>query len=465
MIYISQSKIRRAQFIRKGDIVLAASSGSKKVIGKNILFEDDYEGSFGAFCKAVRPKTSLYYSYLKHFFKTPYYRKTIQNVVQGANINNLRNEHIDNLLIPLPEQIEDQIGIATLLSRAEALIAKRKESIRLLDDLVKSTFLEMFGDPVRNDKGWEKEPLSKLGTLDRGVSKHRPRNAPELLGGPYPLIQTGDVANAGLYIRSYNQTYSEIGLKQSKLWPKRTLCITIAANIAKTAILNFDACFPDSVVGFTSFPEESHPIYVHYLFKFFQRILEKNAPQAAQKNINLQILRNLPVPKPHIREQDTFVKLVQKVESLKTKYEACLQELENLYGSLAQRAFRGELDLNKVPIVHEVHVHDAVHLHDATSPTVVIEKTTKFELSFEVVKELISKKLPKQFTFEALWGKMNELLLDNENHEDEETLDGKGLQHYEAVRKIVYKMLNDSRPFLKQTFNKESKEIVLELAR
>ena len=323
----------------------------------------------------------------------------------------------------------------------------------------------MFGDPVRNDKGWEKEPLSKLGTLDRGVSKHRPRNAPELLGGPYPLIQTGDVANAGLYIRSYNQTYSEIGLKQSKLWPKRTLCITIAANIAKTAILNFDACFPDSVVGFTSFPEESHPIYVHYLFKFFQRILEKNAPQAAQKNINLQILRNLPVPKPHIREQDTFVKLVQKVESLKTKYEACLQELENLYGSLAQRAFRGELDLNKVPIVHEVHVHDAVHLHDATSPTVVIEKTTKFELSFEVVKELISKKLPKQFTFEALWGKMNELLLDNENHEDEETLDGKGLQHYEAVRKIVYKMLNDSRPFLKQTFNKESKEIVLELAR
>ena len=298
----------------------------------------------------IKDRNIIYPEYLYYALK--YVPLTGSN--QAARGKTLNKKSIQQIKIPVPKKIDDQIRIATLLSRAEELIAKRKESIHLLDDFLKSTFLEMFGDPVRNDKEWEKVPLSKLGTLDRGVSKHRPRNAPELLGGPYPLIQTGDVANAGLYIRSYNQTYSEIGLNQSKLWPKRTLCITIAANIAKTAILDFDACFPDSVVGFTSFPEESHPIYVHYLFKFFQIILEKNAPQAAQKNINLQILRNLLVPKPHIREQDTFVKLVQKVESLKTKYEACLQELENLYGSLAQRAFRGELDLSKVPVNHEL---------------------------------------------------------------------------------------------------------------
>ncbi|MDL2124349.1 MAG: restriction endonuclease subunit S, partial [Deltaproteobacteria bacterium] len=302
--------------IDKGAILIAMSGATTGKIGRFLHQVKAYQNQrVGSFIPDER-KLSKEYLY--------FYLKTIGNLIlqkaYGGGQPNISPREIESIRIPIPEKYEDQIRIATFLSRAEELIAKRKESIRLLDELLKSTFLEIFGDPVRNDKGWDEEPLSKFGTLNRGVSKHRPRNAPELLGGPYPLIQTGDVASAGLYIRSYNQTYSEIGLKQSKLWPKRTLCITIAANIAKTAILDFDACFPDSVVGFTPFPEESHPIYVHYLFKFFQRILEKNAPQAAQKNINLQILRNLPVPKPHIREQDPFVKLVEKVDSLKTKY-------------------------------------------------------------------------------------------------------------------------------------------------
>jgi len=94
------------------------------------------------------------------------------------------------------------------------------------------------------------EVFKDVGTLDRGVSKYRPRNAPELLGGPYPLVQTGEVSNCDGYIRSHVSTYSESGLRQSKMWPAGTLCITIAANIAKTGILTFPSCFPDSVVGF-----------------------------------------------------------------------------------------------------------------------------------------------------------------------------------------------------------------------
>lgn len=251
---------------------------------------------------------------------------------------------LKDIKIPLPS-LQDQIRIAEILSQAEALIQKRKESIRLLDELLKSTFLEMFGDPVRNEKRWEMVPLLKLGSLDRGVSKNRPRNAPELLGGKYPLIQTGDVANAGLYITSYKQTYSEIGVKQSKLWPKGTLLITIAANIAKTSILEFDACFPDSIVGFSEDRMESNSIYVYFLFSFFQRILEKNAPTAAQKNINLEILRNLKVPKPPLPLQNQFAGIVEKVEAQKAFYQQSLKEMENLYGALSQKAFRGELNI------------------------------------------------------------------------------------------------------------------------
>ena len=109
--------------------------------------------------------------------------------------------------------------------------------------------------------------LVNLGELGRGKSKHRPRNAPELFGGRYPFIQTGEVKAAGRIIREHSQTYSELGLEQSKLWPEGTLCITIAANIAETAFLGFDGCFPDSIVGFTATKSLVLPDYVELFIK------------------------------------------------------------------------------------------------------------------------------------------------------------------------------------------------------
>ncbi|MCB1810866.1 MAG: restriction endonuclease subunit S [Candidatus Competibacteraceae bacterium] len=125
LIYIDARKVKKDQLIKSGDILLAASSGSKKVIEKNIYFHKDYLGTFGAFCKLVRPKPELHPEYLKHFFKTVYYRNAIERSVQGVNINNLKNEHLDNLEIPLP-LLNDQIRIAHLLSKVERLIAQRK---------------------------------------------------------------------------------------------------------------------------------------------------------------------------------------------------------------------------------------------------------------------------------------------------------------------------------------------------
>ena len=180
----------------------------------------------------------------------------------------------------------------------------------------KARFVEMFGDPVANTYELPIAILSELGALGRGISKHRPRNDPKLLGGEYPLVQTGDVANAGLYITSYNSTYSELGLRQSKLWKKGTLCITIAANIAKTSILEFDACFPDSIVGFIA-NEKTNNIFIHYWFSFFQSILESQAPESAQKNINLKILSELKVIMPKKEKQDDFIVFIDQVNKSK----------------------------------------------------------------------------------------------------------------------------------------------------
>lgn len=182
--------------------------------------------------------------------------------------------------------------------------------------LCKSRFIEMFGDPITNSKNLPELTLPELGEFGRGVSKHRPRNAPELLGGKYPLIQTGEVANAELYINGYTNTYSELGYKQSKMWKAGTLCITIAANIAKTGILSFDACFPDSVVGFHA-NEKTNNIFIHFWFTFFQEILEAQAPASAQKNINLRILSELKVIVPPIELQNEFADFVKLTDKSK----------------------------------------------------------------------------------------------------------------------------------------------------
>ena len=196
----------------------------------------------------------------------------------------------------------------------------------------------MFGDPVSNSRGLPENTLPEMGEFGRGVSKHRPRNDPKLLGGKHPLIQTGDVAAADLYITEYNSTYSDLGLAQSKKWQKGTLCITIAANIAKTAILDFDACFPDSVVGFIA-NEKTNNVYIHYWFSFFQRILEAQAPESAQKNINLKILSELKVICPDKDEQDAFAAFVAEVDKSKLAVQQGLQELETLKKSLMQQYF------------------------------------------------------------------------------------------------------------------------------
>ena len=207
-----------------------------------------------------------------------------------------------------------------------------------MDELVKARFVELFGDPVGNTKNLPKKTLPELGELGRGVSKHRPRNAPELLGGKYPLIQTGEVANAELYITSYENTYSEIGFKQSKMWDAGTLCITIAANIAKTAILTYDACFPDSVVGFNA-NEQTNNIFIHYWFSFFQAILEAQAPESAQKNINLKVLSELEVIVPPIEEQMKFVSFVKQTDKSKLEVQKSIEKLEVLKKALMQKYF------------------------------------------------------------------------------------------------------------------------------
>ena len=192
---------------------------------------------------------------------------------------------------------------------------------------------------------WTK--IEYIGELGRGKSKHRPRNDKKLFGGPYPFVQTGEIRAVREVVKSYDKTYSEFGLSQSKLWPKGTLCITIAANIAETAFLGFDSCFPDSIVGFSMDAKLALSKFVFYFFKGNQKKIEEFAPATAQKNINLNILENLNIPYCSLNEQQIIVQEIETRLSVADKLEETitqsLQQAEALRQSILKKAFEGKL--------------------------------------------------------------------------------------------------------------------------
>lgn len=163
---------------------------------------------------------------------------------------------------------------------------------------------------------WDYVTLDKLGSISRGKSKHRPRNDKTLFGGKYPFIQPADVKAAGLYLTDYNETYNDKGLAQSKLWSAGTLCITIAANIADTAILGIDACFPDSVMGFTPYEDISNVKFVKYAFDILQRDCKKISQGTAQDNLSWKKLSTIKFPAPDIEIQDKIVSKLSVYDDL-----------------------------------------------------------------------------------------------------------------------------------------------------
>ncbi|MCC4104242.1 restriction endonuclease subunit S [Serratia ureilytica] len=175
--------------------------------------------------------------------------------------------------------------------------------------------------------GWVWCRLPDLGELARGKSKHRPRNDPALYSnGNCPLVQTGDVSRSNGVIKTYTALYNELGVKQSRIWPRGTLCITIAANIADSGILEFDACFPDSVVGYSPFFPEMPVKYFDIYMRTMKASLEKYAPSTAQKNINLDILSQVLVPCPPLNE---FERIVEKVDVLFSIFDTLKSRLQS----------------------------------------------------------------------------------------------------------------------------------------
>ncbi len=225
-------------------------------------------------------------------------------------------------------------------------IAAEKAKLVKEGKIKKEKPLPPIGDekkPFELPKGWAWARFPELGEFGRGKSKHRPRNDPKLFNpGLYPLVQTGEVARANGVIAEYHSKYSDIGLQQSKMWPAGTLCITIAANIADAALLGFDACFPDSVVGFVPIKPLDDASYLLTFMKTARAELLKFAPATAQKNINLEILESVLIPLPPRAEvariSSKVAELIGLCDQLKSRLSEAQTTQLHLADALTEKA-------------------------------------------------------------------------------------------------------------------------------
>jgi type I restriction enzyme S subunit len=301
--------------------------------------------------------------YLMLCLSSNYFRELMLSNVSGVGGSLMRAQpkYVMTYPVPLPPLAEQQ----RIVDRIESLFAKLDQAKELAQNALdtfetrKAAILHKAftgeltakwreKNGVDFERDWKERKFSELGKLERGRSQYRPRNAPELFGGDYPFIQTGDVANANVYIVEHKQTLSEFGLKQSKLFPKGTLCITIAANIGDVAILSYDCCFPDSIVGFT--PNDLvDSKFIYYFMNIMKDEIEHYAPATAQKNINLKILNDISVKTPPIEEQKEIVLILDRFfEKEQKAKELCdvIDKIDLMKKAILARAFRGELGTN-----------------------------------------------------------------------------------------------------------------------
>lgn len=187
--------------------------------------------------------------------------------------------------------------------------------------------------------GWVERSLDELGTVERGRSRHRPRNDPSLYGTAMPFFQTGDVKAAVLHMRRPQQWYSDLGVAQSRVWRPGITCITIAANIADTAVLDSRGCFPDSVLGFTPSEQAEDAYFVKYLLDVHRERLGSAARGTTQDNLSLEKLLSFRFPVPDANDRRAIVSILRSIDDIIENNRRRVQVLEEMARSIYHEWF------------------------------------------------------------------------------------------------------------------------------
>ena len=341
LLYIKESKISDKQYIQKGDIVVCASSGSKNLVGKAAIASENFPVAFGAFCKVVRPK-KLIPSYIGYFFQSPKYRSTISELSGGANINNIRNEHIDELDIVIVSE-KEQESIVNQLDDLSNLISLRKQQLSKFDELVKSRFIELFGDPDTNPLGWNEDVLSEHLEVVGGYAFKSDKFEDEGI----PVLRIGNI-NSGRFL-PVNMVYwnDDPTLERYKMY-SGDLVMSLTGTVGKDDYGNvciLGADYPEYFLNQRNAKLSLKPTldakYLSELLKFerIKRRLTGISRGVRQANISNKDILCLCVPIAPINLQNQFAAFVEQTDKSKLAVQQSLETLETLKKSLMQKYF------------------------------------------------------------------------------------------------------------------------------
>ncbi len=350
-VYVPKDRVGPNQYVQKHDVLIAASSGSLDVVGKAAQAHADLGCGFGAFCKVLRPSSRIHPGYFSHFFKTADYRRRISYLAAGVNINNLRNEHLDDLDIPLPPFTE-QKRIATILDRAEALRAKRRQALSKLDLLRNCIFLDLFGEAEAS--GWTISEVAGVAEPTNGSIRTGPFGS-QLLHSEF--VEEG-VAVLGIDNVVNNEfrwderrfiteaKYRE--LRRYTVFPGDVL-ITIMGTCGRCAVVPDDiplAINTKHLCCITLDRTKCHPAFLHAYFLYHPlalRYLSRTAKGAIMSGLNMGLISAMPIPLPPINLQLEFARRTASIQFLKSKLQTFKAKLGDLLASLQHHAFRGTL--------------------------------------------------------------------------------------------------------------------------
>ncbi len=302
------------------------------------------ESCIGRGLSAIRVKKNVSRDFVYFWLKQN--QHIIAAKQTGSTFKAITQKILSEIVVPIP-CYTDQLHIADLLSKAENLIAQRKESIRLLDEYLKSTFLEMFGDGKTNIKGF---PIVKIEDISTEI-KDGPHVSPKYSETGIPIFSSRNIKPGELVLEEIKYVSEEMYLELTKRFkPQRNdILVTKGGTTGFAKVVDFD--FPFCIwvhIAAIRPSEKVVPIYLeHYVnsdYGYYQT--QKNTKGAANRDLGLKKIAKIEMPLPPIALQTQFAQIVEKTETLKTQYQQSLQELENLYGSLSQKAFKGELNIN-----------------------------------------------------------------------------------------------------------------------
>ena len=327
-------EIHEKYIVKRGDILISWSAS----IG---IYEWDKEESVlnQHIFKVVFDKVNIDKIYFK-FIVGVCLEKAMQ-FMHGSTMKHITKKYFDDILVPIPDLYIQQ-KIAKILDKAQELIDKRKVQIEALDELVKSRFIEMFGDPIKNPKQLPKIELGKLGDWKTGGTPSRSNN--EFYNGTIPWLSSGELNS--IYCFGSNEMITETAIKESaaKIIEKGSLLLGMYDTAALKSTINMIECSCNQAIAYAKLDYKLiNTIFVYYCIQMGKDFYKSQQRGVRQKNLNLSMVKGLEILMPDLGLQNQFEDFIKQVDKLKFEMEKSLNELENNFNSLMQRAFKGEL--------------------------------------------------------------------------------------------------------------------------